>query len=645
MTLLSCFGSSSAVAKSLLWNISAETHPPGYLIHKYWSRKPHNVIAALLGEQSNRGLFLDPFCGSGVPLSEASALGFECAGADVNPIAQLLTRVTLVPPDSSDLHALVEKVLDEAEERFGTLYRVDSDSAPLRFAVHAIVVRCPSCHAEVVATRAERRGRRYECPECASRLHFNLEHLSATRIIKVVTSTSHTDAGTCAKQEMLACSGDFMSEGEFDYPFPTNRRTLAFTGMTTRKLFTRRNFSCLAFVASRFHAVADDRLRSAALLLLTSAVAQCSRLIASREGLTTGGPAWTVPGFWVPPIHIETNPLVHVRARLAKFERGLAHLRSMPGRQGEAWNPGSSAKELLDRMYRTGRRAQIVFLDPPYGDSVPYLEFSALWNSFLRLCPDPSLDIAVSDRDQAHDSWDQYESSLRLLVADSARVLDRDGALIVTFNNKNVRAWKALLAATQAAGFRVTQVAYVHPAVVSAKAQMALRGSYVGDFYCVMRTGDTSPLQTLAPVTDALRQVARVHEGRATEGVLSRMAITAFLRANVSAELVDAIGPAIREMFRETDGTELAWTGPPLVPDESFGDAARRVAGTMLAAGPAPFSRVYQRICAELSDLGVPPPAVVRRLLEQEVCFRDDGLLEYRCEHRKVGQLALAIDP
>ena len=633
------------MATSFLRNISAETHPPGYLLHKYWSRKPHNVLAALLREQTNRGLFLDPFCGSGVPLSEASALGFECAGADVNPIAQLLTRVTLAPPDSGDLSTLVEKVLDEAEKRFGALYRVHSDSAPLRFAVHAIVVKCPGCHAEVVATRAVRQGRRYECPDCASRLQFNLERLRSTRIIKVVASTSRVDASTCAEQETLACSGEFESEGEFDFPFPANRRTLAFMGLTTRRLFTRRNFSCLAFIASQFHAVADDLLRSAALLLLTSAVAQCSRLIASREGLTTGGPAWTVPGFWVPPVHIETNPLVHVRARLAKFERGLAHLRSIPGRQCEAWNPDTAAKELLDRMHRTGRRARIVFLDPPYGDSVPYVEFSALWNSFLRLCPDPNLDIAVSDRGQKQESWKQYESALRSLVEDSVRILHRNGALIVTFNNKNARAWKALLVATQAAGFRATQVAYVHPAVVSAKAQMAPYGSYVGDFYCVMRAGGASPLRTLAPVADALRHVARVHEGRATEGVLSRMAIAAFLRANVSAELVDAIGPVIREMFHETDGTELVWTGPTLVPDESFGDAARRVAGTMLSAGPAPFSRAYQRICAELSDLGVPPPAVVRRLLAQQFYFRADGLLEHRCEQRRVSQLALTIDP
>ena len=92
----------------------AATHPAAYLIHKYWSRKPHNVLRSLF-ERSPRGLFVDPFCGSGVALSEAAALGFECAGADVNPIARAITGVTLDPPDPCDVERVVGAVLDQAD--------------------------------------------------------------------------------------------------------------------------------------------------------------------------------------------------------------------------------------------------------------------------------------------------------------------------------------------------------------------------------------------------------------------------------------------------------------------------------------------------------------------------------------------------
>src|SRR4029079_4100005 len=73
--------------------VRARTHPAAYLLHKYWSRKPHNVLRSLF-ERAPRGLFLDPFCGSGVALSEAAALGFEGVGADGKQIERQLTAAS-----------------------------------------------------------------------------------------------------------------------------------------------------------------------------------------------------------------------------------------------------------------------------------------------------------------------------------------------------------------------------------------------------------------------------------------------------------------------------------------------------------------------------------------------------------------------
>jgi hypothetical protein len=138
----------------------------------------------------------------------------------------------------------------------------------------------------------------------------------------------------------------------FDVAFPLNRRTLSFDGLTTRRLFTRRNFATLDFLARAFHAIEDPRVRQAALVLLTSTVAQCSRLVASRNDLRTGGQAWTVPGFWVPPVHLETNPLVQIRTRLAKVVRGLAGLRSMAHRGRSVLAASAAWRVFLERRTR-----------------------------------------------------------------------------------------------------------------------------------------------------------------------------------------------------------------------------------------------------------------------------------------------------
>ena len=56
--------------------IKAETHTPEYLMHKYWARKPHNVISECIEKLSNEGdVVADFFCGSGTSLVVAKELG------------------------------------------------------------------------------------------------------------------------------------------------------------------------------------------------------------------------------------------------------------------------------------------------------------------------------------------------------------------------------------------------------------------------------------------------------------------------------------------------------------------------------------------------------------------------------------------
>ena len=152
-------------------NVRAATHPAAYLIHKYWSRKPHNVLRSLF-ERAPRGLFVNPFCGSGVALSEAAALGFECAGADVNPIARAITGVTLDPPDPRDVAGdVVGAVLGRADRGagrsvLGTRTRHSGTRAMRQwFAARAGHVGVPV-----------RRGR-YACAACGAPVRANLESM------------------------------------------------------------------------------------------------------------------------------------------------------------------------------------------------------------------------------------------------------------------------------------------------------------------------------------------------------------------------------------------------------------------------------------------------------------------------------------
>jgi len=76
----------------------ARPHTPIYLTHKFWGRKPHNVVGQYIETYSKPNeVVLDSFIGSGVTAIEAIRLGRKTIAVDLNPVSILITRMTLMP--------------------------------------------------------------------------------------------------------------------------------------------------------------------------------------------------------------------------------------------------------------------------------------------------------------------------------------------------------------------------------------------------------------------------------------------------------------------------------------------------------------------------------------------------------------------
>jgi len=68
---------------------------------------------------------LDPFCGCGTTLVEAKLLGRESFGIDINPLAQLLTRVKTTPLEKGELEKETNLLLQRIKEYHGEPWNVD----------------------------------------------------------------------------------------------------------------------------------------------------------------------------------------------------------------------------------------------------------------------------------------------------------------------------------------------------------------------------------------------------------------------------------------------------------------------------------------------------------------------------------------
>lgn len=593
--------------------IVAKTHTPEYMLHKYWSRKPYNVIQNILASLLKPGdILLDPFFGSGVILREALLLGANIIGIDINPIAYYIANLTIDPPNYKIFEKEIIRILKLFEEEVEKFYLIDNQ--PISYLVHEIIVECERCSNKVNFSEAIKDGRKYHCPYCNNKLNFNLKNLEKTNIKTIILQNGKeiNDEESLKKQEELENSIEL--DLKYSKKFLENKRILTFLGMETKDLFTKRNFYLLTYLADLIHGISDLKLKKACLVLFTSSVAQCSRLIAYRNNLKTGGPAWSVPGFWVPPIHLESNPYKHLYARSKKMLKAIEILNK--NKRYSLENSKIILGDSLEEIPLIKEKVDLVFLDPPYGDNIPYTEFSSLWNSFLN---DEALiekDISVSDRENKELAWKSYEKNLNQLLKEIKFKLKENGKILVTFNNHDIKAWKALLKAFQENEYKCCFVKFQIPAVVSAKAQFSPEKSYIGDIYCLYEkeNKEFSIKKDLTIIKEKLIITAISRENILYYNIIYRIITTEWLKNNIDYLLLDEINKIIAELFDEDtknkgifylkDEYKLKFQNVPTI---------SHIVKQILKQKESNF---YEEIIKNTEYIGIPDPIELKRLLE-----------------------------
>lgn len=600
--------------------IIAESHTPEYLMHKYWARKPHNVISYFIKNLvPENGIVLDPFCGSGVTLNESKKLGFTAYGFDVNPVANLITSVLIDPPSTESFKMEMDKIFIKLENELSDIYKYNNRT--IKYVAHELVTICPYCNEEIPFSKTEKKA----CPYCKTKLKFNLENLHKTNVINIFFEDDKkpsSDPTILKAQEESSYQIYFDTCDAYNFKFAENRRILSFNGLETKKIFTPRNFSVLAHIADEFDKINDCKIRKTAKLMLSASIAQCSRLIPTRNNLSTGGPAWSVPGFWVPSQHLETNPLVPLKARYSKYLKALQKLNE----KDIFSNSGTASVQRIDAIsgmteFSTTQKADLIFFDPPYGDSVPYLEFSAIWNSFLKESPNLDLDISVSDRKEKTIAWKEYYSNLTNIINSMTHCLNKTGKLLITFNNNDMKAWEALLGALQENKFVCDYVTYQIPAVISSKAQFSLEGSYISDIYSIYHIDEKStPSVNLQGVKEELRKVALSRNGVIASNLANRVIMLFCIKNNIDVKLLNQKDTILKELF-DIKGNTLTYKEK--IPENCFSlkTACCEEAKKLLLTGSIEWNELYKRIASQFSEYGFLDTSELRCYLDSHVVF------------------------
>lgn len=178
------------------------------------------------------------------------------------------------------------------------------------------------------------------------------------------------------------------------------------------------------------------------LIAFTANLANCSKLvppIKSRGMLSQG--AW-MTGFYIGETYIENNVLHYFENRLKKAIKGKEnYLDAILGNLGT--DPVTSDFRITNydakRIRLANNSVDYVFTDPPYGDSVPYFEQSIIWNSWLKLSPDYSQEIVISDSNQREKNISSFEKDINSAISEIRRILKDNKYFSLTFHSLGIR--------------------------------------------------------------------------------------------------------------------------------------------------------------------------------------------------------------
>ncbi|MDI6654895.1 MAG: DNA methyltransferase [Candidatus Hydrothermarchaeota archaeon] len=446
----------------------AKTHTPMYLMHKYWARKPHNVVREYIEHYSKPNeIVLDPFCGSGVTAIEAMKTGRKAIAIDLDPVSAFITKCTAMSIHLKKFEDLFQSIREKIKDEINALY----------------ITQCTKCKKKIVAEAIIWKN---NTPE---EIRYTCGCQKGNK--SLWKKVDKKDLETLKEIEKKHIP-HWYPKGELIW----NTRINVHKGTTVYDLFTKRNLFALSMIYNEIESISDKNIREIMRFTFSSALPQASKMVFvyRKEGRERDVGGWATRGYWVPPEYFEINAWNCFEERFKKIFRGKKESNNEIKKYEEAksFDELQADKNILIKTQSVLELEQTVppnsvdyiFTDPPYGDAVPYLELNLMWAHWLKFEPNFEDEIIISDSPERNKKdFEIYHKMLRAAFRQMYLVLKPGRYLTVTFHSTDIKVWNSIIKAVVMAGFDLEKILYQKPARASAKGLLAPYGSAVGDYY------------------------------------------------------------------------------------------------------------------------------------------------------------------
>jgi DNA modification methylase len=449
----------------------ADTYTGIYAMHKYWSKKPYNIIRTFIEKYSNENeIVLDPFCGSGISVIESIILGRKAIGIDINPSAIFITEQMLKKINTNEVLRIFEDIKNRIKNKIDELYKIERDGNAI-YATHFI----------------------WEGDKLTEIWYSNGNRK------KMVFKPLSEDEKNAKKIKI-----DDIPYFYPKTPFFHNSRVNTKKGQRVCDLFTPRNLYALSILYNEIEKIEEEEVKNLLKFVFTSSVGQSSKMvfIVKRRGKNNGNTtekkevgSWVI-GYWTPKDYFEINVWKNFESRFKKIIKAKNEQLYTSYEINETQN----IQDIIDQdnnLCLLNKPAQkelknlpdnsidYIITDPPHGDRIPYLELGTLWNSWLKKEANFEDEIIISNAKERNKDINNYNQLINDVFVEIYRILKPNRYFSLMFNSLDDETWINLIINLSKIGFRLSNIetlGYSANSVVQDNRKKGLKTDFVLTF-------------------------------------------------------------------------------------------------------------------------------------------------------------------
>ncbi|MCK4666337.1 DNA adenine methylase [Candidatus Dependentiae bacterium] len=445
-----------------------------YAFHKYWGKKPYELISYLISNlSSENSIILDPFVGSGVTVREAIKLNRKVIGIDINPFCIDLTKTILAPPDINEIKNSYQRIENKVKEKINSSYRTNTETAS----------------------------------------HYLWEGNSILEVW-YLKKRNKTIKSPDKKDFVLIQSFDnYKTKHLSKFKSFHNSRINTKNDMNIYDIFTKRalrNIDLLIDIINE----EPQHLQLPLKLCLTAASGQMSKMVFAimnrsknkKKKIEVG--SWVI-GYWKPKTHFEINVWNCFERRLKKLIKAIydddesidvkitSNINKFFKSQSnyECLLLDQPCQKILSKF--PNNSIDLIVTDPPHSDRIPYLELSSMWNTILGHEINYDDEIVVSNAKERDKTKDLYKSDMINFVRLIQNILSKNGVFVLIFNAKKPESWEFFdLLLEKCRGIKMNYIGYF-PCAYSARSvvQDNRKGGLTHDLALIFSKGNKDKIK------------------------------------------------------------------------------------------------------------------------------------------------------